>query len=105
MAVDIVGCIGIGIAFAALVAMAGYIGHRLCTKRGRSIRARTHKQPMADIEASATEKSRKMQSTPPRPQYPEHTPPEAVPALVNFGASRGFQYGQPRPAVTQRCDK
>jgi hypothetical protein len=101
MVVDIVGCVGIVVALAALIAMIGYIGHRLCTKRGRSIRSRTHKKPMADLEASANKKSRKMQPTSVRPHAPGHVPSEAVPTLTNFGASRGFHYGQTTPAVTR----
>lgn len=101
MTVDTVGCIGIGIALAALVAMGGYIGHRLCTKRGRAIRSNTHKQPMADIEAKAAEKPYSTPHAPVRPHHPPDALSDGGSALTNFGASRGFQRGQPKPAVTR----
>lgn len=101
MTVDTVGYIGIAIALAALVAMGGYIGHRLCTKRGRAIRSNTHKQPMADIEAKAAEKPYNMHHAPVRPQHSPGALSGGGSTLTNFGASRGFQHERPKPAVTR----
>lgn len=100
MGLDAVGYIGIGVALAALTAMGGYISYRLCTSRGRATRSNTHKQYLADVEASG-KKIQVMHHTSVSQHHHTDTPSgvERKPIQTNTGASRGFQPVPPRPAT------